>query len=153
MTMKKSIVFMLAIGILGLGPMMLSTQENGGQLETDVLKPPPEKGTYDPAGRRDPFKNLLGGKDIKEKSAVGGIPRMSIDDTTLVGIVKTKQKLTAIVSGPQGFPYFIKAGDKFADGYVLSIKDDQVVFRKTNERGIPLMRPKDIIKEINPEER
>ncbi|MCJ7644341.1 MAG: hypothetical protein MUP28_07670 [Candidatus Aminicenantes bacterium] len=151
--MKKSIVFMLAIGILGLGPMMLSTQENGGQLETDVLKPPPEKGTYDPAGRRDPFKNLLGGKDIKEKSAVGGIPRMSIDDTTLVGIVKTKQKLTAIVSGPQGFPYFIKAGDKFADGYVLSIKDDQVVFRKTNERGIPLMRPKDIIKEINPEER
>lgn len=153
MTMKKSIVFMLAIGILGLGPMMLSTQENGGQLETDVLKPPPEKGTYDSAGRRDPFKNLLGGKDIKEKSAVGGIPRMSIDDTTLVGIVKTKQKLTAIVSGPQGFPYFIKAGDKFADGYVLSIKDDQVVFRKTNERGIPLMRPKDIIKEINPEER
>ena len=153
MTMKKSIVFMLAIGILGLGPMMLSTQENGGQLETDVLKPPPEKGTYDPAGRRDPFKNLLGGKDIKEKSAVGGIPRMSIDDTTLVGIVKTKQKHTAIVSGPQGFPYFIKAGDKFADGYVLSIKDDQVVFRKTNERGIPLMRPKDIIKEINPEER
>lgn len=153
MTMKKSIVFILAIGILGLGSMMLSTQENGGQLETDVLKPPPEKGTYDPAGRRDPFKNLLGGKDIKEKSAVGGIPRMSIDDTTLVGIVKTKQKLTAIVSGPQGFPYFIKAGDKFADGYVLSIKDDQVVFRKTNERGIPLMRPKDIIKEINPEER
>lgn len=153
MTMKKSIVFMLAIGILGLGPMMLSTQENGGQLETDVLKPPPEKGTYDPAGRRDPFKNLLGGKDIKEKSAVGGIPGMSIDDTILVGIVKTKQKLTAIVSGPQGFPYFIKAGDKFADGYVLSIKDDQVVFRKTNERGIPLMRPKDIIKEINPEER
>jgi Tfp pilus assembly protein PilP len=153
MTMKKSIVFMLAIGILSLGPTMLSTQENGGQLETDVLKPPPEKGTYDPAGRRDPFKNLLGGKDIKEKSAVGGIPRMSIDDTTLVGIVKTKQKLTAIVSGPQGFPYFIKAGDKFADGYVLSIKDDQVVFRKTNERGIPLMRPKDIIKEINPEER
>jgi Tfp pilus assembly protein PilP len=78
---------------------------------------------------------------------------MSIDDTTLVGIVKTKQKLTAIVSGPQGFPYFIKAGDKFADGYVLSINDYQVVFRKTNERGIPLMRPKDIIKEINPEER
>jgi len=151
--MKKLIVFTLAIGILSLSPMMFSAQENGGQLETDVLKPPPEKGTYNPAGRRDPFKNLLGGKDIKEKSAVGGMPRMSIDDITLVGIVKTNQKLTAIVSGPQGFPYFIKAGDKFADGYVLSINDYQVVFRKTNERGIPLMRPKDIIKEINPEER
>jgi Tfp pilus assembly protein PilP len=153
MTMKKSIIFIGAIGLISLGPMILSAQENAAQFETDVLKPPPQKGTYDPAGRRDPFKNLLGGKDIKEKSAVGGIPQMSIDDTTLVGIVKTKQKLTAIVSGPQGFPYFIKAGDKFADGYVLSINDYQVVFRKTNERGIPLMRPKDIIKEINPEER
>jgi len=153
MTMKKSILLIVAMGLLSLGPFILSAQENGVQLETDVLKPPPEKGTYSPAGRRDPFKNLLGGKDIKEKSAVGGIPQMSIDDTTLVGIVKTKQKLTAIVSGPQGFPYFIKAGDKFADGYVLSINDYQVVFRKTNERGIPLMRPQDIIKEINPEER
>jgi len=153
MTMKKSILFIVAMGLLGLGPFILSAQENGVQLETGVLKPPPEKGTYSPAGRRDPFKNLLGGKDIKERSAVGGIPQLSIDDTTLVGIVKTKQKLTAIVSGPQGFPYFIKAGDKFADGYVLAINDYQVVFRKTNERGIPLMRPKDIIKEINPEER
>jgi Tfp pilus assembly protein PilP len=153
MTMKKSILFIVAMGLLGLGPFILSAQEKGVQLETGVLKPPPEKGTYSPAGRRDPFKNLLGGKDIKERSAVGGIPQLSIDDTTLVGIVKTKQKLTAIVSGPQGFPYFIKAGDKFADGYVLAINDYQVVFRKTNERGIPLMRPKDIIKEINPEER
>jgi Tfp pilus assembly protein PilP len=153
MTMKKSILFIVAMGLLGLGPFILSAQEKGVQLETGVLKPPPEKGTYSPAGRRDPFKNLLGGKDIKGRSAVGGIPQLSIDDTTLVGIVKTKQKLTAIVSGPQGFPYFIKAGDKFADGYVLAINDYQVVFRKTNERGIPLMRPKDIIKEINPEER
>ena len=153
MTMKKSILFIVAMGLLGLGPFILSAQEKGVQLETGVLKPPPEKGTYSPAGRRDPFKNLLGGKDIKGRSAVGGIPQLSIDDTTLVGIVKTKQKLTAIVSGPQGFPYFIKTGDKFADGYVLAINDYQVVFRKTKERGIPLMRPKDIIKEINPEER
>jgi len=57
------------------------------------------------------------------------------------------------VVGPQGFPYFVNVGDKFSDGYVLSISDFQVVFRKTNERGVPLMRPRDIIKEINPEER
>jgi len=115
--------------------------------------PPPAKGSYSPAGRRDPFKNLLAGKDVKDKSAPGGISQMSIEDTTLVGIINADQKLTAIVSGPQGFPFFIKTGDRFADGYILSITDSQVVFRKTNERGIPLMRSKDIIKEINPEER
>jgi Tfp pilus assembly protein PilP len=151
--MKKSMIFIVAVGLLFLGGPVLPAQEQGSRPEKDLLKSPPEKGTYDPAGRRDPFKNLLAGKDIKEKAAAGGIPQISIDDTNLVGIVKSKQKLTAIVVGPQGFPYFVKVGDKFSDGYILSINDYQVVFRKTNERGIPLMRPRDIIKEINPEER
>jgi Tfp pilus assembly protein PilP len=153
MTMKKSMIFIVAVGLLFLGGSVLPAQEQGSQPEKALLKSPPEKGTYDSAGRRDPFKNLLAGKDIKEKVAAGGIPQISIDDTNLVGIVKSKQKLTAIVVGPQGFPYFVKVGDKFSDGYILSINDYQVVFRKTNERGIPLMRPRDIIKEINPEER
>jgi len=151
--MKKSMIFIVAVGLLFLGGSVLPAQEQGSQPEKALLKSPPEKGTYDSAGRRDPFKNLLAGKDIKEKVAAGGIPQISIDDTNLVGIVKSKQKLTAIVVGPQGFPYFVKVGDKFSDGYILSINDYQVVFRKTNERGIPLMRPRDIIKEINPEER
>jgi hypothetical protein len=151
--MKKSILFIVAVDLLFLGGSFLPAQEQGSRPGRDLLKSPPERGTYDPAGRRDPFKNLLAGKDIKEKAAAGGIPQISIDDANLVGIVKAKQKLTAIVVGPQGFPYFVKVGDKFSDGYILSISDYQVVFRKTNERGIPLMRPRDIIKEINPEER
>jgi hypothetical protein len=40
-----------------------------------------------------------------------------------------------------------------ADGYVLSVKDDRITFRKTKEKGVPLIRPKDIVKEITPEER
>jgi len=147
---------MTALCALLLGGLLagaLPAQEQTAATEIETLKIPPARSTYDPAGRRDPFKNLLAGKDVKDKNAPGGIPQLSIDDTTLVGIVKAKEKLTAIVSGPQGFPFFVKAGDRFADGYVLSINESQVVFRKTNERGIPLMRPKDIIKEIVPEER
>jgi Tfp pilus assembly protein PilP len=151
--MIKPFIAVLALGLLLTGPSALIAQEPGTPSEKDGLMPPPARGTYDPAGRRDPFKNLLAGKDVKDKSAPGGISQMSIDDTTLVGIINADQKLTAIVSGPQGFPFFIKTGDRFADGYVLSITDSQVVFRKTNERGIPLMRSKDITKEINPEER
>lgn len=145
-----------AVCVIFLGGLLagaLPAQEQPVATEIETLKLPPARSTYDPAGRRDPFKNLLAGKDVKDKSAPGGIPQLSIDDTTLVGIVKAKAKLTAIVSGPQGFPFFVKAGDKFADGYILSINESQVVFRKTSERGIPLMRPKDIIKEIVPEER
>ena len=138
--MKKAIIIILVLGMSGLLVPFLSAQSQGAA-------------TYDPAGRRDPFKNLLAGKDVKDKGAPGGISHLYIDDLNLAGVVKTKQKLTAIVAGPQGFPYFLKVGDKLSDGYVLSIQERQVIFRKTNERGIPMMRPKDIIKEINPEER
>jgi len=79
--------------------------------------------------------------------------QLTIENATLVGIVKTSKSFVAIVSGPQEFPYFLKIGDRLADGYVYSISESQVVFRKTHERGIPIMRPRDVVKEINPEER
>lgn len=151
--MKTTIVLILALGILGSSGLPLRSQENPKPAEESLLKIVSDNPTYNPEGRRDPFKNLLQGADVRDKSSPGGIRQMSIDEIVLTGIVKSGQQLTAIVSGPQGFPYFIKAGEKFADGYVLSITDFQVVFRKTNERGVPLMRSKDIIKEINPEER
>jgi hypothetical protein len=65
----------------------------------------------------------------------------------------SKNRYTAVLSGPQGFPYYFEVGDKLSDGFIISISETQVIFRKTNERGIPLTKPKDIIKEINPEER
>jgi len=150
--MKKTIVLILAFGILGSGGFLLRSQEKQTPAEESLLKIVSNNPTYNPEGRRDPFKNLLQGAEIRDKTP-GGIRQMAIDEIVLTGIVKSGQQLTAIVSGPQGFPYFIKTGEKLADGYVLSITDSQVVFRKTNERGVPLMRSKDIIKEINPEER
>jgi hypothetical protein len=76
-----------------------------------------------------------------------------IEDIVLIGIVKIKSTYIAIINGPQGFPYKIKVEDKFANGFVLSINDSKVVFRQTRDRGMPLTSPRDITKEINPEER
>ncbi|MGQ9671751.1 MAG: hypothetical protein ACUVV5_01315, partial [Candidatus Aminicenantales bacterium] len=124
------------------------------QTEKDLLKDLLSSlPTYDPAGRRDPFKNLLAGREIKEKATAGSAVQLSIDDINLIGVVRHKKKFTAILSGPQGFPYYFEVGDKLADGFILAINDRQVIFRKTNDRGIPLTKPKDIVKEITPEER
>jgi Tfp pilus assembly protein PilP len=108
---------------------------------------------YDPSGRRDPFRDLMAGQEVPEGEVGKGISQMSIDDIVLIGITKTRGRLNAIINGPQGFPYTVKTGDKFADGFVLSIDESKVVFRKTRERGVPLYKPKDVTKEINPEER
>lgn len=104
--------------------------------------------SYDPGGRRDPFKDLFGGKEVRERKFITGLSDLLIEEINLMGIVKVKGKLEAIISLVEGFPITIHEGDLFADGYVLSIEETQVIFRKTTERGIPLAKPKDIIKEI-----
>lgn len=119
------------------------------QTPTIQAKPPY---SYNPAGRRDPFKNLLGGREVKELTAAGEA-QITVEDLVLIGIVKGKIGYTAIFSLSHGFPFFVNVGYKFVDGYVLSIEPSRVTIRKTHDRGIPLVRPRDIIKEITPEER
>jgi len=148
--MRKAAILLIGISLAGLAPLV--AQETAAE-------PPPQTApvlsvqtgfTYSPEGRRDPFKDLLGGRDLKEKSVLGE-NQIFIDDLVLFGIVKNQTVYTALIGMPQGFPMFAKVGDKFADGYVLSITATQVVLRKTHERGIPLMRPRDVIKEITEE--
>jgi Tfp pilus assembly protein PilP len=157
--MKKAVIVLCALGLLWTcwQPVLAQEQEKTEDLtaqkvDTSAIR---KRGaiTYDPAGRRDPFRDLLAGQDTAAAEGEEGIAGMSIDNIVLMGITKVRGKLEAIINGPQGFPHTIKVGDKFSDGFVLSIHESKVVFRKTRERGIPLYKPKDITKEINPEER
>jgi hypothetical protein len=109
--------------------------------------------TYQRAGRKDPFMDLLAGRETKRETTPSGKPEIYIDDLTVIGIVKARGKFTAVATGPQEFPLFIDVGQRFSDGFVLSIQESKVTFRKTKERGFPLFKPKDIVKEIHPEER
>jgi hypothetical protein len=150
--MKKTITILLILGLIGLLPLL--AQENPANPKPE--EKPVLKATgpvvYNAEGRRDPFKDLLGGGDIGSKTATGEA-QGAVEDLILIGIIKAKKGYTAVVGTTQGFPRFLSVGDRVADGYVLSINQTQVVFRKTHERGIPLMRPRDVVKEINPEER
>jgi len=158
--MKKLNLLAICILILGfLVPLALAQTQGQTKQEQpqsvispqQMLSDMPQRAYYDPGGRRDPFKDLLGGKGGGKPGATEG--QLTIDNATLVGIVKTPKGFVAIISGPQEFPYFLKVGDKLADGYVLTIDDTKVVFRKTHDRGFPLISPRNVVKEINPEER
>jgi Tfp pilus assembly protein PilP len=148
--MRKAAFLLIAIPLVGLAPLL--AQETAAPPQAEIAPMPTVQTgfTYNPEGRRDPFKDLLGGRDLKEKSAINE-NQFFIDDLVLFGIVKNQNVYTALIGMPQGYPMFAKLGDKFADGYVLSITETQVVLRKTHERGIPLMRPRDVIKEITEE--
>ena len=152
--MKKIVMLFLAIGFLLWNLQPLNAQE---EQQEPPAKPPEEifekqEPTYNSEGRRDPFKDHLSGSEVEERGEEG-VASYMIEDIVLIGIVKIKSKYIAIINGPQGFPYQIKVGDKFANGFVSSIDDAKVVFRQTRDRGVPLQSPRDITKEINPEER
>jgi len=148
--MKHAAIFVLCVAFAGLAPLLAQETATTPPASTAPVLTVQTGFTYNPENRRDPFKDLLAGRDMREKAAVGE-PQIFIDDLVLYGIVKNKTVYTALIGMPQGFPVFAKVGDKFADGYVLSISDTQVVLRKTHERGIPLVRPRDVIKEITEE--
>ena len=148
--MNKTISILLVLSLIA--PAALAAQESAKTppSQSAQVTAPAAGAAFSAEGRRDPFKDLLAGRDMREKTALGENQQF-IDDLVLFGIVKNKNTYTALIGMPQGFPMFAKVGDKFADGYVLSISDTQVVLRKTHERGIPLLRPRDIIKEITEE--
>ena len=152
--MKNKIIITLIAAAVCLGSLPVSAQDvdQGTQLDTQV-QIRPRGPTYNPEGRRDPFRDLPAGQDPREKGKTRGIAQLAIEDAVLIGIVKHRGNLTAIINDTQGYPYYIKTGDNFLDGFVLNVNDSQVIFRKTKERGIPLSNPKDIVKEIKLEER
>ncbi len=151
MMRAKIVIFLL--GLLTAFSSSTGQEQRKEPPDLALTSPPLQLPMYSPEGRRDPFKNILAGKEIKGKTTPSGTPQLYIDDLNLIGIVKHKNQYQAIFSSPHGFPLYFRVGDRISDGFILSISESQVVFRKTNERGLPLMRPKDIIKEIKPEER
>jgi Tfp pilus assembly protein PilP len=121
------------------------------QAETETVIP--RKLTiYNPKDSRDPFKDLLGGREPDSKPDADGISALSVEELMLTGIIKVQGELIAIIKDPQGFPAYVKEGDRFVDGYVLSIEPAKVTLRKMTMRGIPLMKPRDIVKELFSEE-
>lgn len=119
---------------------------------TEVV-PKQTRPTYARAGRKDPFLDLLAQQETRKTIEGEDGPQISVENVNVIGIVKARGQFTAIVSGPEDFPLFVKVGHKFSDGFILSISESKVTFRKTSERGSPLFKPKDIIKEILIEER
>ena len=123
------------------------------QKEISEIMPKQTKPSYSREGRKDPFRNMLAQQEARGVADGEGGPQISVENLNVIGIVKARGQFTAIITGPEDFPLFVKVGHKFSDGFILSINESQVVFRKTQERGTALFKPKDIVKEITTEER
>jgi hypothetical protein len=87
--------------------------------------------SYDPAGRRDPFRSLLVRPDERALGArPPGVAGMSIDDVVIYGIWKTRNGYVAQVRATDNKSYLVRQRDLLYDGEVTRVGPNEVVFRQ-----------------------
>ena len=110
----------------------------------------PDTYRYDPQGRRDPFRSLIGParQNIDRGDAPPGLPGFLIDEIDLQGIVRTSRGYVATVKGPDNLGYSLRAGDILYDGEVLRITPDAVYFRQEVNDPTRIERQREVVKEL-----
>ncbi|MCP5103295.1 MAG: hypothetical protein GY950_07950 [bacterium] len=107
---------------------------------------------YRPRGRRDPFWDLLRGKNAKlKKEAKEGIAGLEIEQLELEGIIGDKGKYIALFKGPDSKPYDVRVGQSVYDGEIIKIDANSVVFKKILTIALGGTKEKTVIKWLNPE--
>jgi hypothetical protein len=119
-------------------------------LDQDELANAGRAYTYDPAGRRDPFRSLL---LRSEKGARGprpeGIAGISIDDIIIQGIWKTKGGYVAQVRGTSNKSYLLRPSDLLYDGEVTRVGPNEVSFRQNLNDPQSVKPFRDVTKQLN----
>jgi type IV pilus assembly protein PilP len=106
--------------------------------------------TYDPAGRRDPFRSLLVRSDQRGGAQrPPGIAGLSIDDIVLHGIWKTRSGHIAQVRGTDNKSYLLRAGDLLYDGEVIRVGPNEVTFRQNLNDPQSVKPFRDVTKQLN----
>ena len=104
---------------------------------------------YDPHGRRDPFRSLVGpSQRVNRENAPPGPAGFMIDELDLQGILQVHGGLVAMVQGPDNKGYLLRAGDKTFDGEVVRITPSSVVFRQEVNDPTRIERYREVVKEI-----
>ena len=106
--------------------------------------------SYDPAGRRDPFRSLL----VREQNRGGlerppGIAGISIDDLVVHGIWKTKAGYVAQIRATDNKSYLIRAGDLLYDGEVTRVGPNEVSFRQNLNDPQSVKPFREVTKQLN----
>jgi hypothetical protein len=107
--------------------------------------------TYDPEGRRDPFRPLIGGAQAEDdmRGQLPGIAGLLFEEVKLVGIVESDEGAPVAVffGGPNEEGYFVREGMNFFNGSVhqISTLTNSVVIRQRVDDPIRPYRDIDIL--------
>ena len=109
--------------------------------------------SYDPGSRRDPFRSLLVAKNKAERKGAlpDGIPGLLIEEIDLTGIFRTSRGFVAqVLASNKEKSYLIREGDQLYDGDVVSITQQEVVFKQIVSDPTVIKPFREVIKKLSP---
>jgi Tfp pilus assembly protein PilP len=111
---------------------------------------PPPNYQYEPQGRRDPFLSLFNrGTDARQqqptKRAEGKAGLMT-GELVVKGIVQTRGTWVAMVAGPDGKVYSVRAGDRIGDGVIRNVTPQAVVILQEVNDPLSLEKQREVRK-------
>ncbi|MBI4487226.1 MAG: hypothetical protein HY655_14580 [Acidobacteria bacterium] len=125
------------------------TSTGAGQAAPAAPAPPapPESFTYDPAGRRDPFLNLLNsGGDTRPSGRGEGPSALTVAEISVRGILQSRGALIAMVKGPDNKTYVMHQGDKLLDGTIKSITPQGLIILQEVNDPLSLVKQREVRK-------
>lgn len=166
----RRLALIVVLGLLAPAPVRLAAQAKPAQAKPEPPKPaPPAKPTqpppaatpapappqpesysYDPAGRRDPFLNLLGaGNQPRVATQRGeGKSGLSVAELSVRGVMMSRGSFIAMVQGPDGKTFLIQPGDKLADGTVKSVNAEGLVVVQDVNDPLSLVKQREVSKKL-----
>ncbi len=108
---------------------------------------------YDDGGRRDPFASLVVAKkrptNLPTMSASRprrGLAGLALADVSVSGVVRSGDKMLAILAGPNNQSYVTHADDHLLDATVVRVEDDGVVFAAAADVGGPVSQVRKLLR-------
>ena len=110
--------------------------------------PPTETYVYQPAGRRDPFLNLIGsGSEGRATSRRGEGPSgMTLAEISVRGVMQSRGSLVAMIQGPDNKTYIVHQGDKLLDGTIKSVTPQGLIVIQEVNDPLSLVKQREVRK-------
>lgn len=123
--------------------------------DADLPSPPPNF-TYNPEGRRDPFVNLSRRGTVAPLPSANARPAgaagIVVEELVVRGIVLSQGAYVAMVSGPAGQTFTVRAGSRLFDGTVRAITPEAVVIMQQVSDPLSLQKQREVRKHLRVQE-
>ena len=112
--------------------------------DTTPKPPAPEGYSYDPAGRRDPFTNLLGGGNGPASRKGEGPSGIAVAEISVRGVMQSRSGLIAMVQGPDNKTYIVHQGDRLLDGSIKTITAQGLIIEQEVNDPLSVVKQREV---------